>query len=88
MLDLLRDSLITSFDHVYEDASALFDNGTKVTTPDNGEQKYIDLKWHDIFDKHHYQMSDEIDAYYSSLKPAKEAAMKALFNNGNTMLPE
>ena len=88
MLDLLRDSLITGFDKAYEDSSALFDNGTKVTTPDNGEQKYIDLKWHDIFDKHHYQMSALIDPYYSSLKPAKEAAMKALFNNGNTMLPE
>jgi hypothetical protein len=88
MLDLLRDSLITGFDKAYEDSSALFDNGTLVTTPDDGQKKFIELKWHDIFDKKHYQMGATIAAYYSSLKPAKEAAMKALFNNGNTMLPD
>ena len=88
MLDLLRESLITGFDKAYEDSSALFDNGTLVTTPDDGEKKFIQLKWHDIFDRKHYQMGATIAAYYSSLKPAKEAAMKALFNNGNTMLPD
>jgi hypothetical protein len=88
MLDLLRDSLITGFDKAYEDSSALFDNGTLVTTPDDGQKKFIELKWHDIFDRKHYQMGATIAAYYVSLKPAKEAAMKALFNNGNTMLPD
>lgn len=87
MLDLLRDSLITGFDKAYEDSSALFDNGTRVTTP-GGEKLYKELKWHDIFGQNHYQMSKDLDSYYSSLKPAKEAAMKALFNNANTMLPE
>ncbi len=88
MLDLLRDSLITGFDKAYEDSSALFDNGTLVTTPDDGQKKFIELKWHDIFDRKHYQMGATISAYYSSLKDTKEAAMKNLFNNGNTMLPD
>jgi hypothetical protein len=33
-------------------------------------------------------MGATIAAYYNALKPAKEAAMKALFNNGYTLLPE
>ncbi|MBQ7406528.1 MAG: hypothetical protein IJW11_07670 [Clostridia bacterium] len=88
MLDLLRDSLITGFDKAYEDSSALFDNGTMVTMPSGGEKLYKDLKWHDIFWQNNYEMGSLIDSYYSSLKPAKEAGMKALFNDGNTMLPE
>ena len=88
MLDLLRDSLITGFDKAYEDSSALFDNGTSVTTPDDGAKTLINLKWHDIFDRKHYQMGSTILAYYNTLKGPKEAAMKNLFNNGNTMLPD
>ncbi len=88
MLDLLRDNVHSGFQKAYEDSSALFDNGTLVTTPDDGQKKFINLKWHDVFDRKHYQMGNNIAAYYCSLKDAKEVAMKNLFCNGITMLPE
>ena len=33
-------------------------------------------------------MSSSITPYYNTLKSAKETAMKNLFLNGNTMLPQ
>ena len=87
MLALLRQSLVTGFDKAYEDSAALYDNGTLITTPDDGEKTFVNLKWHDIFDRKHYQMSATITPYYNTLKSAKETAMKNLFLNGNTQLP-
>lgn len=86
MLTLLRASVITGFDKAYEDSSALFNANEKVTTID-GEQTFINLKWHDILDKGSYQRANTIRTYYEQLKSAKENCMSKLFNNGYTMLP-
>ncbi len=88
MLDLLRDSVITGFDKAYEDSSALFSPNDQVNLGTEGVDKFINLKWHDIFDKGDYQRASSIRTYYTALKPAKENCMKKLFNSGYTMLPE
>ena len=87
MLDLLRDSVISAFDQAYEDMSALLNANDMVDLPDGSQTKFINCKWRDIFDRSHYEMADTIEAYYNTLKPAKERYMRLLFNDGYTRLP-
>ena len=87
MLTLLRDTVATSFDQAYEDMSALLSPNDLVDLPDGSRYNFINCKWRDIFDRSHYEMADTIEAYYNTLKPAKEKYMGLLFNDGYTRLP-